>query len=272
MFCKFCGAKIADNATFCSACGKAQNTAATQQTTQVPPVPPQQTYQPTMQIPPIPPQQPYQQPAYPQYAQQPRSSGAGKAIVIALIAIAVIGGIMAGVMFSMKSKQEHERQLSAAQQELDELQKAAEEAQQAAADAQAEAEAAQAQQAEAEQAAANAQAEADAAKIQAEAIIAAINAAKNGQTVTYSGYIFPSDRTYITEADMRYWDQTTALLARNEIFARHGYVFQTDYIQNYFSAQSWYYPNPQYKGTGLSKVEQANVDTILAYEKKKGWQ
>lgn len=34
------------------------------------------------------------------------------------------------------------------------------------------------------------------------------------------------------------WDQKTALLARNEIFARHGYVFQTQEIQNYFAAKS----------------------------------
>ena len=39
-------------------------------------------------------------------------------------------------------------------------------------------------------------------------------------------YIFPSDRQYITEDDMAGWNQKTALLARNEIYARHGYVFQ----------------------------------------------
>lgn len=51
-------------------------------------------------------------------------------------------------------------------------------------------------------------------------------------------YIFPSDRQYITEDNMAGWDQKTALLARNEIFARHGYVFQTQEIQNYFAAKS----------------------------------
>lgn len=51
-------------------------------------------------------------------------------------------------------------------------------------------------------------------------------------------YIFPSDRQYITEDDMAGWNQKTALLARNEIFARHGYVFQTQEIQNYFAAKS----------------------------------
>ncbi len=84
-------------------------------------------------------------------------------------------------------------------------------------------------------------------------------------------YIFPSDRQYITEADMAGWNQKTALLARNEIYARHGYVFKTQEIQNYFAAKSWYTPNSSYDGSGLSDVEKANVDTISAYEQKMGW-
>ena len=56
--------------------------------------------------------------------------------------------------------------------------------------------------------------------------------------ISSADYIFPSDRQYITESDMAGWDQKTALLARNEIFARHGYVFQTQEIQNYFAAKS----------------------------------
>ena len=84
-------------------------------------------------------------------------------------------------------------------------------------------------------------------------------------------YIFPSDRQYITEDDMAGWNQKTALLARNEIYARHGYVFKTQEIQNYFAAKSWYTPNSSYDGSDLSDVEKANVDTISAYEQKMGW-
>ncbi len=84
-------------------------------------------------------------------------------------------------------------------------------------------------------------------------------------------YIFPSDRQYITEDNMAGWNQKTALLARNEIYARHGYVFKTQEIQNYFAAKSWYTPNSSYDGSDLSDVEKANVDTISAYEQKMGW-
>lgn len=89
--------------------------------------------------------------------------------------------------------------------------------------------------------------------------------------ISSADYIFPSDRQCITESDMAGWDQKTALLARNEIFARHGYVFQTQEIQNYFAAKSWYTPNSSYDGSDLSDVEKANVDTISAYEQKMGW-
>ena len=98
-------------------------------------------------------------------------------------------------------------------------------------------------------------------------------AAESASTADTSSadYIFPSDRQYITEADMAGWNQKTALLARNEIYARHGYVFQTQEIQNYFAAKSWYTPNSSYDGSGLNDVEKANVDTISAYEQKMGW-
>ena len=98
-------------------------------------------------------------------------------------------------------------------------------------------------------------------------------AAESASTADTSSadYIFPSDRQYITEADMAGWNQKTALLARNEIYARHGYVFKTQEIQNYFAAKSWYTPNSSYDGSDLSDVEKANVDTISAYEQKMGW-
>ena len=61
----------------------------------------------------------------------------------------------------------------------------------------------------------------------------------------------------------------------------YGYLDMNDYaqqdtadtqeIQNYFAAKSWYTPNSSYDGSDLSDVEKANVDTISAYEQKMGW-
>jgi hypothetical protein len=59
-------------------------------------------------------------------------------------------------------------------------------------------------------------------------------------------------------------------LARNEIFARHGYDFASRSLQDYFGSLSWYQRRPGFKSPKLSAIESANVNTILAVEKELG--
>jgi hypothetical protein len=47
-----------------------------------------------------------------------------------------------------------------------------------------------------------------------------------------------------------------------ELPARHGKVFADKSLQAYFGAQPWYKPNPDYRQSQLSKVEQKNLATI----------
>ena len=54
-------------------------------------------------------------------------------------------------------------------------------------------------------------------------------------------------------------------LARNEIYARNGYVFQSDDLQAYFSVKSWYVADPSYDSS-LSATEKRNVELIKARE------
>ena len=56
-------------------------------------------------------------------------------------------------------------------------------------------------------------------------------------------------------------------LMRNEIFARHGYVFKRDDLKNHFSSQSWYAPRLDNVDALLSEVERANVALIKRLEK-----
>ncbi|MDY3617782.1 YARHG domain-containing protein [Agathobaculum sp.] len=266
MFCKFCGAQLPNGSLFCTTCGKnltPEQDAPVQKDTVSHAAAPQQA--PDHSEPPL-------------MAQQvctPKKRSTGKIIAVVAAALAVAGLVIGGVI-AVNNQRKHEQELQAAQAQAAEAQQAAEQAQQQAEAAQAEREQAQKDAEQAQKDAETAKQEADKAKADASAqaalILAAITAARDGDSISFDGYIFPSDRQYITEADMLFWDLTIALLARNEIFARHGYVFETDYIQNYFSAQSWYWPDSSYKGGNLNKVEQANVDTILAYEKKRGWQ
>lgn len=250
MFCKNCGAHLPEGSAFCSGCGERVegNGAAGS-----PPAPQAATHQPNT----------------------------AKTVAIVLAVLVVFGGACGG-LFLLQSQRAQEQALQASREELTAAQQAAEQAQKDAETARAEQQKAQSDAEKAAQEASSAKSAAEKAAqeasraksdaaAQATIILAAIVAAQDGGDISFDGYIFPSDRTYISKSDMAYWDQTIALLARNEIYARHGYVFETDYIQNYFSAQSWYWPDESYKGGNLSKVEQSNVDTILAYEKQNGW-
>lgn len=84
---------------------------------------------------------------------------------------------------------------------------------------------------------------------------------------TSGGYylIAHSDYAPLTYDDISWMSKSDLRLARNEIYARHGYIFDSNDLQNYFSSQSWYYPDPSYDGS-LTSVEKANVEFIKSYE------
>lgn len=89
-------------------------------------------------------------------------------------------------------------------------------------------------------------------------------------------YLFPTDSQYITNADLDNFTQQEIVLLRNEIYARHGCNFQDETIRNYFLSKSWYHPveglnASTFSSTLFNDYESANVDTILAYERTKGW-
>ncbi len=93
-----------------------------------------------------------------------------------------------------------------------------------------------------------------------------------GQTMN-SVFLLPdSDTYYISESDISWMDDTELMLARNEFYARRGRKFATKSIQDYFNRQGWYYGtiNPDdFTSEMFNRYEQANVDFIVAYEKKR---
>jgi len=82
------------------------------------------------------------------------------------------------------------------------------------------------------------------------------------------GFILPHSSTRaLTDADLNGLSAHQLLIARNEIFARHGRQFFDDTIQNHFNAQSWYRPTlPLGVEPTLSQLEQSNVALIQAHE------
>ena len=63
-------------------------------------------------------------------------------------------------------------------------------------------------------------------------------------------------------------DNHALYLARNEIYARHGYRFSSNELMGYFSAKEWYEPIGKRKGA-FNSVESANVNRIVAIERNR---
>jgi len=72
----------------------------------------------------------------------------------------------------------------------------------------------------------------------------------------------------ISEALLRGVSLHELRLLRNEIYARHGRIFRTDWLQQYFGSQPWYDPKEDFKDEEISGSDKTNIDTIVAYEGK----
>lgn len=93
-----------------------------------------------------------------------------------------------------------------------------------------------------------------------------------GYTLTeikeWKTYILPdSDSIYLKQEELENLSKDYLRLARNEIYARHGYIFNDDELKMYFERQSWY------KGTvtdvsdsELNEFEKANIELISMLE------
>lgn len=85
----------------------------------------------------------------------------------------------------------------------------------------------------------------------------------------YDYFIIPDSNTrYLTKSELYGYDKYTLSLIRNEIFARHGYIFKKDEYKNYFNSMPWYTPNASFSGSisELNSIEQYNVELIKSLE------
>ena len=83
-------------------------------------------------------------------------------------------------------------------------------------------------------------------------------------------YIIPdSSSRYLTESDLAGLNDRALMLARNEIYARHGRKFNDSEIRAYFEGKSWYYPTidaADFSEDMLSEVEKYNIAFIKSHE------
>ena len=94
----------------------------------------------------------------------------------------------------------------------------------------------------------------------------------DGSSDADDDYILPDSGTRkLTNSDLAGLDADELELARNEIYARAGRRFNTDYIQDYFDDKWWYVGTIEpedFTEDMLNDVEKYNVNFIRNYEKK----
>ena len=84
-----------------------------------------------------------------------------------------------------------------------------------------------------------------------------------------NGYLFPgSDSMYIDAEELSGCSSEQLGYIRNEIFARHGYAFETDKYISYFGSKNWYYVDYSVTDntSGLNSYEKRNVELIKSME------
>lgn len=86
-----------------------------------------------------------------------------------------------------------------------------------------------------------------------------------------TNYLFPdSDKRYFTEDEVRGLGADMLKLGRNEIFARHGYIFKDDSLKEYFGSRAWYdgtVPGEQFNAdAAFNDFEKKNLELIKKIE------
>lgn len=88
--------------------------------------------------------------------------------------------------------------------------------------------------------------------------------AESGNELDTSEYILPYSNTrYLTEEDVKGLGKDEIRIALNEIYARHGRIFQSEDLNAHFSSKSWY--ESKYSAEEFSAVESSIMND---YEKK----
>ncbi len=104
-----------------------------------------------------------------------------------------------------------------------------------------------------------------------------VSQASSSQTVssyTSGTYVLPeSNSRYYSREEIAGMSDYQLLIARNEIYARHGRKFHDSALQAYFNSQSWYHGtvDPDSFSTSVfNSYERSNVDTIVNEENSRG--
>jgi hypothetical protein len=75
-----------------------------------------------------------------------------------------------------------------------------------------------------------------------------------------------ASRALLTANELRNTPKELLEIMRNEIFARHGYIFKRSDLHNHFMKKGWYTPKHKDVSDLLTKIEKQNIELIKAFE------
>jgi len=87
-----------------------------------------------------------------------------------------------------------------------------------------------------------------------------------GSVMSNSSRFPQASERILSSSDLSGLSKYDLKIMRNEIFARHGYIFTTSDMKQYFSNQSWYSPRYGNVTSMLTNIEQKNIAFIKRYE------
>lgn len=73
-----------------------------------------------------------------------------------------------------------------------------------------------------------------------------------------------------TESDLSLLSAKELTYLRNQIYAKHGYVFKSQELNTYFKQFNWYHPDPNVTAAVLNDTEKANAEFIKRYQEQNG--
>lgn len=88
------------------------------------------------------------------------------------------------------------------------------------------------------------------------------------EDIEKDAFLFQSDSVLITEGELEKLDDKTVELIKNEIYARHGYIFTNRALKKYFESFNWYEPSEEYSPNLLNPTEKANLKTIKKFQSR----
>lgn len=91
---------------------------------------------------------------------------------------------------------------------------------------------------------------------------------QNNEEVEVNEYIFDtSSEEVLSSIDLCMLTSEELRIARNEVYARHGYIFESSDLNEYFNEKSWYQESTsELEDITLSYIEQQNVELISEIE------